>query len=185
MQPCLRYIMLSAHPTCGEHSGMMCLAKMCAACLHCRRLGAGHTPAGAILELHHVNQAHVPRAQLLQPPELRQRQAPVLGLRRLERLPRLLLRTRAVALKGQRLRDFIGTTDPSGCLLCTVSCARHGLLVSASFATNKFDSTQQERSTLIAPMEHCRHASMAMPLWLVGIAQRCKYSGSSMCTHCS
>ena len=58
----------------------------------------GHTPAAAVLELHHVDQADVPGAQLLQPPELRQRQAPVLGLRRLQRLPRLLLRMAAATL---------------------------------------------------------------------------------------
>ena len=85
-------------PTCGEHLGGVHVAKRCAVCLHYWRRGSGHTPAGAVLELHHVDQTHIPRAQLLQAPELRQRQASVLGLRRLQRLPRLLLRMRAAPL---------------------------------------------------------------------------------------
>lgn len=57
----------------------------------------GHAPAGSVLQLHHIHEADVARAQLLQAPELAQRQLPRAPLRLLQRRPRLLLRT-AIAL---------------------------------------------------------------------------------------
>ena len=113
-------------PARGEHLVGTACGKVpcCLSALPGARRGSEHTPAGAVLELHHVDEADVPRAQLLQPPELRQRQAPVLGLRRLQRLPRLLLRMSAAPLS-------LHATALPGCSRCTVSLARRGLLVSA------------------------------------------------------